>query len=117
MTKKQVDALLGQNIRKARTACGLSTEELSELIGCTPGSVGLMERGKRGATTLTLAKLSEIFGHPPGDFFKNNQEEEPINETQKARKRLLSLINDFTEDELGLAAYIIKGLRQHNRVS
>ena len=114
MTKKQLDAILGANIRKERTARGLSIEDLSELIDCTPGFLGLLERGNRGTTTLTLCKLSVIFNQPVGEFFLN-VEEESTDEDLGLRDKISSLMYDFTTEELAFLIEVIKGLRQLNR--
>ena len=114
MTKRQLDVILGTNIREARILRGLSVDELAGLLGFTSGALGLMERGERGATTLTLSKLAIIFDKPVGDFFKPSQEE-PMEEIQMRRKKVLSLISDFSNEDVSLITYIIRGVRQRNK--
>jgi len=114
MTKNQLDVAIGKNIRKSRIARGISTDELAELIGCTAGSIGLMERGKRGATPLTLSKLSDVFGQSVAEFF-SFEDEVPQRKDEAQRKKIFSLVNNFTESELNLVIYVIKGIRQLKR--
>jgi len=61
MNKEQLRILIGENIRKERLARSMTIDELSESLGQSSGFVGLIECGKRGATTYTLLKLAEIF--------------------------------------------------------
>ena len=52
--------IIGENIRKLRTANGLSINELAGLVKVTPGFLGLIERGKRGTTISNLIKISDM---------------------------------------------------------
>ena len=61
MTKQMLRKIIGENIKRERTARNLSVEELAGLMGITPAYVGLIERGERGTTVHNISKLSEIF--------------------------------------------------------
>ena len=70
MTKKALRTIIGENIRQERMARNISLEELAAILGLTSGFVGLIERGQRGATPITLLKLSTAFGLPVDRFFR-----------------------------------------------
>ncbi len=53
---------LGQRIRRARQAAGLTQEALSEQVGVHPGYLSQIERGMRTPSTLVLARLAEACG-------------------------------------------------------
>jgi len=52
MTKLKLRAIIGENVRNERIARDISIDELSEMIGLTPGFVGLIECGQGGAQHL-----------------------------------------------------------------
>ena len=103
-------ALVGINIRKERVARNITTDELASLLGHTPSSVGLIERGDRGASAFNLFKLSKIFNVPTDQFFVSADEETP--QKKNVRDKLDSLISDFTEEELTFLVHVVKGLRE-----
>ena len=105
--KEEVRALVGKNIRNERTARGMTTEELAKLIGHTPSSIGLIERGERGASAQNLHKLSKIFGIPTDNFFV----EEDAPKARDPRDKLFSLTTGFTEEELAFVVQVIKSFR------
>ena len=51
--------ILGQRIRKYRTAKGLSQEKLAELSRCHPTYIGQIERGEKNATVESIEKISD----------------------------------------------------------
>jgi len=111
MTKEQLRILIGENIRKKRIARGISIEELATVLGITPGFLGLIERGSRGVTALNLFKLADIFKVPADSFFFHTQELSYY-KSQELRKKISSLITDFSEDELNIIIYTAKGIQQ-----
>jgi len=104
---------MGNNIRNARIGRDMSIDELSELLELTSGFVGLIERGRRGATAYTLSKLSDIFGMPVDDFFAENLKvaEETDGGVAAKRGKVVSLLYNLTEPELDFLAENIKSLR------
>ena len=108
MTNAMLRTLIGSNIRKERIACGLTIDDLSKLLDLTEGAVGLIERGMRGATPLTLLKLSDIFNRPIDHFFFREKADLP-----KSRlSQIDALLTDFTEPELDFVIDIIRLMRK-----
>ena len=69
--KKDLNVLIGTNIRQAREAAGFTQEKFSEMIGIGPKSLSAIERGtvgislaalKRVCSTLSVSSDSIIFG-------------------------------------------------------
>ena len=69
--KKDLNVLIGTNIRQAREAAGYTQEKFSEMIGIGPKSLSAIERGtvgislaalKRVCSTLSVSSDSIIFG-------------------------------------------------------
>lgn len=54
--------IIGQRIRKYRLKKGLSQEKLAELADCHPGYIGLVERGERNATIVSIERIASGLG-------------------------------------------------------
>jgi len=62
--KRDLNAIVGYNIRLEREVRNLTREELAEITDLTTSHLGLIERGHRGATVVTLTKMSKVFQKP-----------------------------------------------------
>lgn len=58
--------LFGQNVRKARTAKGMTQEQLAFEVGMERSYISDLERGRRNPTVRALGKLAEALGVEPG---------------------------------------------------
>ena len=70
-------ALIGSRLREERKARGLSIEKLAELAEITPSFLGLIERGKRKLSVLTLDKLSGALQAPPCELMRRQDRRTP----------------------------------------
>ena len=119
MTKERLRIIIGENIRNERMARNISIDELAEMLELTSGFVGLIERGQRGTTSCTLYKLAEVFDISIDTLFYRSEDsalslsEEP--KGQVKRKKINSLISDFSDRELDFLIAVIKNLRVMNR--
>ena len=119
MTKAGLRTKIGENIRNERQARNMSIDELAELLELTPGFVGLIERGQRGATAYTLFRLSAIFSVPVDAIFTqrlNRPDEEVLEDIRasgaKSRRiKITSLINGLSESELDFVIQMLKGMK------
>ena len=55
--KKDINALVGQAIKRARENARLTQEQLSEILNCSPQYVSLLENGRYGISTKMLRTL------------------------------------------------------------
>ena len=118
MNKFKLRIIIGENVRKERLARGISIDELADLLGLTSGFVGLIERGQRGATPITLYKLSTVFGTPIDKFFYPSEDLPSLVEAPSKhikREKLASLTSDFSDTEVNFVITVVKGLRSVNR--
>lgn len=122
MTKERLRMLIGENIRNERLSRGISVDELAEMIGLTSGFVGLIERGQRGTTPITLFKLADVLGVPVDAFFYNCNSNVSLNFSEggdsdgsQKKRKIESLMVDFTDDELDFIVSTIKNMRIMNR--
>ena len=121
MTKERLRLIIGENIRKERSARDISVEELAGMLGLTAGFVGLIERGQRGTTPITLFKLADIFNMSLDALFYSEEEAETkLGGRREHRhnvslKKAASLTSDFSDKEMDFVITMIKSLRTLNR--
>ena len=68
MRKEQIEALFRRNLKEFREELGLSQSELARRVGCTPGYICDLERGRRSPRIGTLAPLAEVLGVSPSSL-------------------------------------------------
>jgi len=116
--KDRLDEIIGKNIRLERELRRLSRDELAEMMDLTSSHMGLIERGERGATAVTLTKLSHAFGIPVDNLFASpkrgglsvREESEKDSPSAANRKKIQSLITCLNESELEFVVHSIKGV-------
>ena len=59
---------LGDAVRAARKAKGLSQEALADAAGIDRSHMGKIERGERNVTLLNLVRISKAIGCKPSDL-------------------------------------------------
>lgn len=69
--KNPVLVAFGNNVRKLRTARGISQEKLAELADLHRTYVGGIERGERNVAVLNIVALAKALECPPGELFTN----------------------------------------------
>lgn len=56
-TKKEINVLVGSNIKREREKAGYTQERFSEMIGVGPKSLSAIERGTVGVSLTTLLRI------------------------------------------------------------
>lgn len=123
MTKKKLMTIIGENIRRERMARNISIEGLAEMLELATGSIGLIERGQRGAALLTLHKVADAFGITIESLFYCDEssclfpeeDKESLDIRFAKRKRIEHLILDLDDGELDFVIAFIKDMRILNR--
>ncbi|MCL2527683.1 MAG: helix-turn-helix domain-containing protein [Defluviitaleaceae bacterium] len=115
LEKDRLDEIIGKNIRLERESRRLSRDELAEMMELTSSHMGLIERGERGATAVTLSKLSKSFDIPIDHLFASPKAgglsvREGNDEPQANRKKVQSLITCLDDIELEFVIHTIKGI-------
>ena len=124
MKKDCLRSIVGENVRIERMARDIPIDVLSEMLNLSPGFVGLIERGQRGASSLTLYKLSTIFGLPVDALFYPRtskaitlkEDTEDLTKTS-GHKEIEDMISDFSDKELDFLISMLKNIRTMNRSS
>lgn len=63
------EKIVGANVRRLRKARGLSQETLAGEAGIAMRHIGRIERGEGNPTVAVLARLAEVLGVHPADFY------------------------------------------------
>lgn len=61
MDSKTLKEIIGDNIRTLRSECGLTQEELAELVGRDPSAIAHIERYDRLVGVELLMKFADVF--------------------------------------------------------
>lgn len=113
MTKEAMRKAIGARIRDERLARSLSTDELAKLLGLSPGFIGLIEGGRRGATVYNLHRLAQVFDVPVSVFFPDESNEHEKKSERSLidvrRAKLSSLVSDLDETEM---SHIISAVKE-----
>jgi len=118
ITKGQLRIIMGNNIRKTRVERHIARDELAMLLGLSSGLLGLMERGDRGVSALSVLKLADIFDLSTEHFFRHDRSATFDKHTER-RKKLYAFTGNFTDGELDLIIEIainIHRMRDSNRM-
>jgi len=115
LEKDRLDEIIGKNIRLERESRRLSRDELAEMMDLTSSHMGLIERGERGATAVTLSKLSKAFDIPIDHLFTSPKPgglsvREEADVPSPNRKKVQSLMTCLNETELEFVVHTIKGV-------
>jgi transcriptional regulator with XRE-family HTH domain len=68
---KDLSRAFGRKLRECRLNKGLSQEELADLAGVHRTYVGMVERGEKNVTLVTLSRFAKALGATPADMLKD----------------------------------------------
>ena len=114
--KDRLDAIIGKNIRREREARSLTRDELAEMLELTNSHLGLIERGERGATAVTLSRLSRVLDISIDDLFSASKlvsysvQEEFVRCPSQVQKKIASLTACLRDNEKEFIIHVIKGV-------
>lgn len=66
MDKKEINQIVGTNIKREREKAGYTQEQFSEMIGIGAKSLSAVERGVVGVSLTTLIKICELLSVSTG---------------------------------------------------
>ena len=122
---KSTMSIIGSNVRRERMLRNMSIEELSEILQLSTAFIGLIERGHRGAKLYNLLRIADIFGITVNDLVyskstdvlevrEGNENNEDALKQQK-KDAIVSLVYDFSAEELQFLVSTIKAMRALKR--
>lgn len=82
MSTNGLSVTIGQNIRRARLAAGLTQNQLAAAIGASSlMAVSRWETGTHRPSDVFLVQLSAVLGHDPAWFYTDHEPVEPTERT------------------------------------
>jgi len=111
--KIRLDKTIGSNIRRERENRKITRDEFAEILDLTNNSLGLIERGERGATSVTLEKVIKALNVSLDSLFTERSKAISVRERRESgvyRKKVAALISHLTETELKVLIETIKGI-------
>lgn len=108
--KKEINVLVGEQIRLYRDKSGMSREQLAELMGVTPRFVADAELGFVGVSLTSLKKICEILGIS-ADRLLWKKEDSAVSLAEKLShvdEQWIPLIENLIQKQLELIAAVEK---------
>lgn len=114
--KKEINILVGENIRFYREKMGLSREKLAELVGITPRFLADTELGFVGVSLTNLKKICEVLGISSDRLLWSKQEEVDISERLKhIPPEYIEIIEKLIQNQLEIIAIATKEPQKKTR--
>ena len=97
--KKEIDLLVGSNIKRERVKAGYTQEQFSELIGIGTKSLSAIERGTVGVSLTTLLRIcNELSISSNSLLFENSQKNDVQSITERLERltpKQFAIVNDI----------------------
>lgn len=101
--KEQIDAIVGQNIQRAREKAGYTQERFSELVNIGPKSLSAIERGTVGISLSLLLRICKTLSVSTDSILLPPTKENNTDEISSRLRRL-------TPEQYRIAASVIMSL-------
>ena len=110
--KERLDKIIGKNILIQRKLRKIRRDDFAKLLDMTPSHLGLIERGERGATAVTLERIAKAFGITADSLFDEGGK--GIKEEDRGKgvyyKKVSTLITNLSDPELIIVSHAIAGI-------
>lgn len=109
--KGGVNMKIGEKIRAARIAKGLTQEELGEILGVQKSAVAKYESGRVvNIKRSTLKKISDALGIRPSELFFEEEKPTENGGLSSNQRLLIDLVATIPDDKTDLAIRVLKSL-------
>jgi len=96
---KTIKMDLGEQIKRIRTAKGLSQKEVLNISGLDKAQFSRIENGKTDPSFTTLEKIAKALGISISELFATTDEIKEVNSHDKTVMEKVSLIESLNDDE------------------
>lgn len=86
--KKEIDLLVGNNIKRERIQAGYTQEKFSELIGIGTKSLSAIERGTVGVSLTTLLRICKVLSISSNSLLFENSRKNDVQSITERLERL-----------------------------
>lgn len=108
--QKEINVIVGENIRKYREQAGYSREKFAELIDVSPYFIAEAERGYVGVSLTNIKKICEILGVSADRLLWNTENNVDLSERlAHVDEKFLPLIEEVLQKQLEVIALADKG--------
>ena len=109
--KKELNVLVGINIKREREKAGFTQDQFSEMLGIGSKSLSAIERGVVGISLTTLLKVCDILSLSTNTILKENCEKNNIQNITDQLERLTPSQLEIAEDMLNklIKAFALEG--------
>ena len=109
--KKELNVLVGINIKREREKAGFTQDQFSEMLGIGSKSLSAIERGVVGISLSTLLKVCDILSVSTNTILKENCEKNNIQNITDQLERLTPSQLEIAEDMLNklIKAFALEG--------
>ena len=87
-SKKELNILIGNNIKRERAKAGYTQEEFSELIGIGTKSLSAAERGAVGVSLVTLLRICKVLSISSSTLLCENSHKNDVQAITERLERL-----------------------------
>lgn len=103
---------IGNKIREARLAKGMTQEELGDLIGVQKSAIAKYENGRVvNIKRSTLKKISDILGIRPSELIFEEKEKPVIDDgLTEGQRTLIEFARSLPEDKAALALRLLQSI-------
>jgi transcriptional regulator with XRE-family HTH domain len=98
--KKELNILVGNNIKREREKAGLTQDQFSEMLGIGSKSLSAIERGVVGISLTTLLKICDTLSVSTNTILKEKCEKNNIQNITDQLERLTPSQLEIAEDML-----------------
>lgn len=113
---KEILLVFGKRLKSLRKERKMTQEELADKLGLHNSYIGLLERGERIPSLLTLDKIARYFGVKPADLIMEEQKSQKYDLKQK---ELLYIVREGSQEEIDklykIAKIVIEGSRSRKK--
>jgi len=112
---KEILATFGARLKALRKERKMTQEEVAKKLGLHNSYIGLLERGERIPSLITLERVASYFGIKTSDLIVEEQKKQKLTLKQK---ELLYIINEGSEENINKiykVARIVMGNRLGRR--
>ena len=100
MDKKELNVLVGINIKREREKAGFTQDQFSEMLGIGSKSLSAIERGVVGISLTTLLKICDLLSVSTNTILKENCKKNNIQNITDQLERLTPSQLEIAEDML-----------------
>ncbi len=94
---KEILEVFGKRLKTLRKERKMTQEELADKLGLHNSYIGLLERGERIPSLLTLDKIAKYFGVKPADLI---MEEQKAPKYDLKQKELLYIVREGSQADI-----------------